>query len=54
MEDLVIQQLHPQREQTLKAKAFRKKHSFEKFRKETRDLIAKYFHSAGDTMAMQM
>ena len=36
MEQLVIATMHPQREQTLKVKCFKRKHNFEKFRKDTR------------------
>ena len=39
MEQLVIASMHPQREQTLKVKCFKRKHNFEKFRKETRIMI---------------
>jgi hypothetical protein len=39
LEQLVIATLHPQREQTLKVKCFKRKHNFEKFRKETRIMI---------------
>ncbi|CDW79107.1 UNKNOWN [Stylonychia lemnae] len=45
MEHLLIQNLHPQRDETLQVKAYRRKHNFEKFRKETQDLINKYFHN---------
>jgi hypothetical protein len=39
LEQLVIATLHPQREQTLKVKCYKRKHNFDKFRKETRLLI---------------
>lgn len=43
MEEMLITHLHPERDQSLKAKCFKRKHNFEKFRKEMRDLIQKYF-----------
>jgi hypothetical protein len=39
LEQLVIATLHPQRDQTLKVKCYKRKHNFEKFRKETRLMI---------------
>lgn len=39
LEQLVIATLHPQREQTLKVKCYKRKHNFDKFRKETRLMI---------------
>lgn len=41
IEQLIIATLHPHRDQTLKVKCFKKEHNFEKFRKETRELISK-------------
>eukprot|EP00347_Sterkiella_histriomuscorum_P007219 403349805 len=53
MEHLVISHLHPKRDQTLKVKAFKRQHNFEKFRKETTGLIHKYFNQINETYATQ-
>lgn len=45
LESLVVDSLHPQRDQTLKVKYFKRKHNFDRFRKELKDLIHTTLHS---------
>ena len=39
MEQLVVANLHPKRDQALEVKNFRRKHNFDKFRNELQDVI---------------